>query len=1166
MTADPAQTVWLFNGSYGALLTAAGTGFSLFTDHLLTNWEDDPCRDEFGFTVFLREAQSAEVWTACGAAMPGCDSGTIEPQQAGAILARRHGDIVSRIQLEVLADAPVERRRLSLTNLGANARSIELTGYLEVVLNLPAAHAAHPVFSKLFVQTSRHETEALLLATRRPRANGESHPAMALGLIGAAAQEWETDRARFLGRGRTLSRARALRAPLSGSTGKVLDPVLALRTVVSVPPGATATCCFVIAAGAQSARLIDAYRTAGTDARLAPAQLVNTARPGARAAAGPAASEPELPLWRRLTLRCLSAARPATAVMATTVMATTAIRSPAAVQEQTTLHGPTASPGDRENAGIDRAANGFGSFSPDGREYRLQIRREADGGLRLPPMPWTNVIANEDFGLIASETGSLATFAGNSRLFRLTPWSNDPLLDPHEEAFYARDADGGEFWSLLPGPAADAERYEVAHGFGYSRWQHRHRGLEHAVVVFVPRGDALRVADIRLRNTGETVRRLALYAYNRWVLGATPADVFGQVCVEIDAPRRAVLARNPKAGAFSGTIAFAAFAGGGAAAVDACIDRARFLGTPGSAHSPMAVRNGGALCADAGTDPCAALRIELSIEPGREIRLAALLGAAGSEEELDELLARYRGPEAADEALAAVQDYWTATHAQLQINTPVAAIDLMINGWLGYQAISCRLWARSAFYQSGGAFGFRDQLQDSAALALTEPQVLRAQILRSAAHQFVEGDVLHWWHPPEDIGVRTRFADDLVWLPYLTAHYLAVTGDRAVLQEPVPYVAGAELGAGEDERYFQPSIAAETGTLYEHCVKALERAMTCGAHGLPLFGGGDWNDGMNRVGHGGRGESVWMGFFLYQALGDFIPYCRTAGDAGRVERFEAYRARVAESLNEAGWDGSWYRRGYYDDGSPLGSALSDECKIDALAQAWAIMTKLAPPQRAAEALDSLEKHLISDEGRVIRLLAPPFEGTPQDPGYIKGYVAGVRENGGQYTHAALWVVRAMAEAGRRSRAAKLLEMLSPVTHTSDAAGVERYQVEPYVIAADVYGVAPHVGRGGWTWYTGSAGWMMRVTIESILGFGIEDGQWLRLAPRIPDEWPGFRLMHRRPDGTGYQIEVENPRRAADRVAAASLDGAALAIGEDGLRVPLAADRREHVLRVVLGPR
>jgi cyclic beta-1,2-glucan synthetase len=1142
--------LWLSNGTYGRLLTTAGTGFSLYGDHQLTSWNDDNCEDDAGFTIALRDTVDGTLWTACGAAFPGDDHGVLRAGHSGAVLERRSGAIRARVEVDVLAEAPVERHRLTLSNESAVARDIEITACLEVVLHEPAAFAAHPAFSKLFVQTSRAETAPVLLAKRRPRANGETCPTMGLKLLGAPLFDWETDRTRFLGRGRRLATARGLRGALSRTLGNVLDPVLALRTVVHLAGGEKTSLLFLIAAAADPTQLLGHLEAAPGATAVAPARRV--------------ANDPrcpsEAPLWRRLAAMRVAAGPgvggrrgvAATHAAAVAASATAECAVPACQAE--------------------KQGNGFGAFSADGREYRLQLRRDADGSLRLPPMPWTNVIANERFGVIASEKGSLATFVGNSRLYRLTPWSNDPVVDPHEEAFYVRDAASGEYWSLLPGPRPASDRYEVTHGFGYTRWRHAHAQLDCQVTVFVPRADPLRIADICLRNTVGAARRIALYAYNRWVLGATPAATFGQLQVNFDRGRRTVLARNPEAGVFSASIAFAVFAGsdgvhlfddGGG--VDAAIDRMHFLGTPGSTGAPGAVADGGPLCASAGIDPCAALRVELELGPQAEIRLAALLGTGESLDQIDALRERYREPAAVAAALRAVEEFWAATHGRMQIKTPVAAIDLMANGWLAYQTIACRLWARSAFYQSGGAYGFRDQLQDAAALALTEPHYLREQLLRNAAQQFSEGDVLHWWHPPAGVGIRTRFADDLVWLPYLTAHYVAVTGDRAVLREPVPFVSGAQLAADEDERYFLPAREQRTESLYGHCIRALERAMTSGAHGLPLFGGGDWNDGMNRVGHAGRGESVWMGFFLFQTLGDFLPLCSEFGDAERAERFTAYRANLELQLNDAGWDGEWYRRAFYDNGHLLGSAQSDECRIDALAQAWAIMSGIAPAERAAAALDALERHLISERDGLIRLLTPPFENTEEDPGYIKGYVAGVRENGGQYTHAALWVVRAMAEAGRRARAARLLEMLSPVAHTAEAAGVARYQVEPYVIAADVYGAEPHVGRGGWTWYTGSAGWMLRVTIETLLGFGIEAGEWLTLTPRIPDDWPGYQLTHRRPDGTRYQIEVENPDRDAARVRAASLDGVALEPGAAGLRLALAHDQGLHIVRVQLGP-
>ncbi|MGH7464993.1 MAG: GH36-type glycosyl hydrolase domain-containing protein, partial [Longimicrobiales bacterium] len=591
-------------------------------------------------------------------------------------------------------------------------------------------------------------------------------------------------------------------------------------------------------------------------------------------------------------------------------------------------------------------------------------------------------------------------------------------------------------------------------------------------------------------------------------------------------------------------------------------DRAAFLGAFGSLAAPAAVASEGPLDGRVGEgmDPCAAFQAPFTLHAGGTISLAFLIGNAADEQGASALAAKYDNAGAIERALAEVRTFWHDMVGGVQVRTPSPAIDLMVNGWLAYQTLSCRMWGRSAFYQSGGAFGFRDQLQDAAALIYLAPQLARDQILLHAAHQFREGDVLHWWHPPEGTGIRTRFADDLLWLPYITAFYLRTTGDDALLDDRVRFITAPALDPGEDERLVVPEDSGETGSVHEHCCRAIDRSLTRGAHGLPLIGAGDWNDGMNRVGREGRGESVWLGFFLYTILSDYIPVCDRRGDSDRAARYRAYRDELAVALEDAGWDGAWYRRAYYDDGSPIGSAQSDECRIDAIAQAWAVLSGVAPPDRAAQALDALEEHLVSEEDGLIRLLTPPFDRTPHDPGYIRGYLPGVRENGGQYTHGALWAVRALAEAGRVERAASLLEMLSPVSHTRTPQEVAVYQAEPYVIAADVYGEPPHVGRGGWTWYTGSSGWMLRVALESVLGLDVDRGRVLRLRPRIPSAWPGYSISYRVP-GTDTRYEIEVRREAGAVLSGRLEDGSELAVEDDVVLIPLVVDGRVHRVRV-----
>jgi cyclic beta-1,2-glucan synthetase len=830
----------------------------------------------------------------------------------------------------------------------------------------------------------------------------------------------------------------------------------------------------------------------------------------------------------------------------------------------TTPHlGPDAAP-DRPL----RFFNGFGGFTEEGDEYVISLERDRGSGLRRPPAPWINVVANPRFGFTVSEVGAGCTWSRNSREHRLTPWSNDSTRDPHGEALYLRDEETGAFWSPLPGPAPPRAACEARHGFGYSLFRQTSQGLGQESCVFAARGERVKLVRLRLAERSGRPRRLSLFAYQRLVLGVLPEEAGRFVVTAHDVSADMLFARNRLAGDFADGVTFAAaVVPAGTRAVHCCADREGYIGRNGSPACPAAVARGGALDGrvGAGLDPCFAQQVVLDLAAGGSSECVFLLGEADDEHEARTLVARLRAPGAVERELEAVRSSWREVLSAVRIETPEPALDLMANGWLAYQDLSCRVWGRSAFYQSGGAFGYRDQLQDAAALLYLRPDLTRAQILLHAAHQFVEGDVLHWWHPPRARGLRTRFADDLLWLPWAAAGYVRATGDWSLLEERARYLAARPLAPGEDEAFLEPADSGLEADVYDHCCRALDRSLVVGERGLPLFGTGDWNDGMNRVGREGKGESVWMGFFLVHVLGEFLPLCERRRDHARARRYRAHAERLTRALNEAAWDGDWYRRGYYDDGTPLGSRASDECQIDALAQAWAVISGVAPPERAGQAMDAVERHLVQEKDGLIRLLTPPFENTPHDPGYIKGYVPGVRENGGQYTHAALWVVRALAELGRCDRAARLLAMLSPVSHAVTAEQAERYKVEPYVIAADVYGTPPHVGRGGWTWYTGSAGWMLRVTLETLLGFRLSDGDTLVLRPRIPDEWPGFTLRWRVPgEATRYEIVAANPRRCARGVTSARADGAPVPIEGAAAHVPLARDGRAHRVDLELG--
>ena len=808
--------------------------------------------------------------------------------------------------------------------------------------------------------------------------------------------------------------------------------------------------------------------------------------------------------------------------------------------------------------------NGYGGFSADGREYVILMALE-NGRLRLPPMPWINVLANPNFGCTVSDRGAGYTWSRNSQANRITPWSNDPVCDPYGEAFYLRDEESNTVWSPLPGPCPAQRSFVVRHGFGRTRFISSHAQISQVVEFLVTPADPVKLVSIRLKNESSTTRRLVFSHFHQLLLAST-ADRHHATLTWTD-DTGVQHATNPRAGDFAGGRVFSFIAVHGAVTQgeESNNSIAAFLGAGGIAQpSALTCSNAWKNAGGFGRDACFSRKLSFTLPAGREIEIIIGLGEVMNDADETSLIERYRCAGAMSAASAHTEAYWQKMLGGIKIKTPLPEVDLMVNGWLTYQNLACRIWGRSAFYQSSGAYGFRDQLQDSGALAAFHPALMRSQILLHAAQQFPQGDVTHWWHPaPMGRGMRTKFADDLLWLPYLTDHYLTVTGDHSILDEMRSFIEGPLLAVGEDEAYLKPNVSDQQASVFEHCCLAIDKSLTKGAHGLPLMGIGDWNDGMSRIGREGRGESVWMGFFLFAILNRWIPLCESRGDSERAETYSAFRDELLTAINDAGWDGDWYRRAYYDDGTPLGTHSDDECQIDALAQAWAVISKAAPAERVSKSLDSLTRELIDND--IIRLLHPPFVNTPHDPGYIKGYVAGVRENGGQYTHAACWVIRAMAEAGRKDEAAKLLQRLSPIWHSRDAAAVARYQVEPYVVAADIYGAAPHIGRGGWTWYTGSAGWMFRVAVESVLGLRLENGNTLVLDPRVPDNWPGFSIHYGTPSGrTFYQIEVVISGGKAGRVTALTVDDIAIRLESAAARWPMLDDGQNHSVMITLG--
>jgi cyclic beta-1,2-glucan synthetase len=797
--------------------------------------------------------------------------------------------------------------------------------------------------------------------------------------------------------------------------------------------------------------------------------------------------------------------------------------------------------------------NSFGGFSADGREYVVVL----NGGQKTPA-PWVNVIANANFGFQVSAEGAGFCWAANSQQNQITPWSNDPVSNEPSEVLYLKDLDSGDVWSPTAEPITDpGARYTVRHGQGYSRFEYAGRELTAVLTQFVPLSDPLKITLVKVTNTSTRARRIAVVSFAEWALGQSRAAGAPHIVTELDAPTSALFARNPRSADFGARIAFADMGG---RQTGWTADRREFLGRNGGHDAPAALLLNAPLSGNVGGgfDPCAVQQTEMILAPGESRQIGLLIGQAQDRDAARALIQKYRTTDL-DTVLATVIGFWDETLGGFQIKTPDHAMDLLINRWLLYQTLSCRIWGRAGFYQASGAYGFRDQLQDTMALCAAQPALVREHLLRAAGRQFAEGDVQHWWLPESGKGIRTRISDDKSWLAYVAAHYIETTGDQRVLDEQLPFLEGPLLKEGEHDAFFQPTMSRDTASLYEHCARALDASLAVGSHGLPLMGTGDWNDGMNRVGEQGKGESVWLGWFLHEALARFLPHAERRRDAARVARWLLHMTALKEALEDTGWDGAWYRRAYFDDGFALGSASNRECRIDSIAQSWAVISKVASPERAQRAMEAVDKYLVRTEDGLMTLFTPPFVASIHDPGYIKGYPAGIRENGGQYTHGVLWGIIAFAMLGNGSRAGELFSVINPINHARSRTAALRYRVEPYVACGDVYSMAPNVGRGGWTWYSGSAAWMYRVATESILGLR-RQGDTLIIDPSIPASWPKFEATVRH-FGSTYQILVENPDRCCKGIAQITIDGVASA----SLRsIPLARDGKEYRVHVIMG--
>jgi len=1256
------KSLLLSNGRYGLMITNSGGGYSQWESQELTRWRSDQTCDSQGTFCYIHEADPDRVWSSTWHPVGGKVEGySVDFALDRAVFRRADNGVHTETEVIVSPEDDLEVRRITLVNRTNRVRRLNLTSYVELSMAPHNADRQHPAFNKLFIQTEALPEQQILLAYRRPRSANELplYVAHCLTLEHTGDDsphenvwQFETDRGRFIGRGRTLANPMGAVQELGNSQGFVLDPSLSLRRSLTLEPGQRARLSLVLAAGAtreQVLLLMDKYsdphateramdfawRSAQQQLQVLhiqpdearrfqqlashllfpnhllrpPAERLEENRKG-QAGLWPYAISGDLPIAlitiseaRDISLvrQMLQAhtywgshglatdlvilneeaggyERPLQERLEQLIQAHTLsaaadraggifLKSAAQIQEADLnllkaaasvvlvaargtlpqqLGMPVEAPELLETLARKRAPrepsaplpfmelnyfNSLGGFTPDGREYAIYL-----GPNTNTPAPWVNVIANPTFGTLVSETGSGFTWYGNSQRNRMTGWSNDPVLDPATEALYIRDEESGVFWSPTAAPIREETAYRARHGAGYTVFEHNSNGIEQELTVFVPvdesGGKPIKLQRLRLTNASSRRRRLSVTYYVELTLGENRETSQMHVMTNWDDEAHALLAQNRYHPEYGERVAFAAITphadsyGG---------DRTSFIGRNRSLANPAALeltrlsqRTG------AGLDPCSALRVCLELAPGERRDITCMLGQAGSVVQARELVFSYREDQAFEDAFDQTRAWWDALLGTIEVHTPELAADLLINRWLQYQSLSCRIWGRSAFYQSGGAFGFRDQLQDVMAFLYARPALARDQILLAASRQFQEGDVQHWWHPPIGAGIRSRISDDLLWLPYVVAQYVRTTGDSDILQVEVPFLNAPQLADDQHEEFSTPEVTFERATLFEHCRRAVSRGLTIGPHGLPLMGTGDWNDGMNLVGAAGKGESVWLAWFLCDSLQGMAELSSLLQQPELSRTYQEERIALIKRVEQAGWDGEWYLRGTFDDGTPLGAALNREARIDSLPQSWAWLSGAADPERAEQALESAWHHLVRLDECLVLLFEPPFDKSEPSPGYIKGYPPGVRENGGQYTHASLWMAMAMARKGDGERAVQLLRMLNPIEHARDAAAVWHYGVEPYVVAADVYRLPGRGGQGGWSWYTGSAAWMYRAWVEEVLGLQVRSGQ-LRVNPVIPAAWPGFSISYCHGE-TIYAIQVENPHGCERGVAWVEMDG------------------------------